>query len=55
MGRLLVAALLAWLSCTAAADTERVIVGSKRFTESYLLGDILAHTARQAGEKKKKK
>ena len=50
MGRLLVAALLAWLSCTAAADTERVIVGSKRFTESYLLGDILAHTARQAGE-----
>nr|WP_246312482.1 glycine betaine ABC transporter substrate-binding protein [Aquabacterium terrae] len=30
----------------AAADGERLVVGSKRFTESYILGEIVAHAAR---------
>lgn len=33
---------------TGAADT--LTVGSKRFTESYILGEIVMQTARQAGE-----
>ena len=50
IGRLFVAVVLAWLSWSAAAGAERVVVGSKRFTEAYLLGEILARTAQAAGE-----
>src|SRR3989304_8643075 len=35
-----------WGSCLAAELT----VGSKRFTESYILGEIVTQTARNAGE-----
>ncbi|MDH3318589.1 MAG: ABC transporter permease subunit [Betaproteobacteria bacterium] len=41
------AALLAAI-CTAA-QAETLSVGSKRFTESYILGEIIAQTARAAG------
>jgi len=37
---------LLWGSCLAAELT----VGSKRFTESYILGEIVAQTARKIGE-----
>src|SRR3972149_3493973 len=40
------ASSLMWGSCPAAELT----VGSKRFTESYILGEIVAQTARNAGE-----
>ena len=40
-------ATIAWCSCAGAAD---FVVGSKRFTESYILGEIVAQTARAAGE-----
>ncbi len=40
------ASSLMWGSCLAAELT----VGSKRFTESYILGEIVAQTARKAGE-----
>jgi osmoprotectant transport system permease protein len=33
----------------AAAAAERIVVGSKRFTESYILGEVVALTARQSG------
>ena len=42
---------LMFLACgmvVAQAD-ERVVVGSKRFTESYILGEIVAQTARITG------
>ena len=47
-GRLLVllALLLGGAACAAPADTLHV--GSKRFTESYILGEVLAQTAAQA-------
>ncbi len=41
------AALL--LLATAAAQAEPLVVGSKRFTESYILGELVAQTARAAG------
>lgn len=41
--RYVCAALLAALSAHAAADTLHI--GSKRFTESYILGEVLAQTA----------
>jgi osmoprotectant transport system permease protein len=44
----LLASVLALFSGPVLA-AERVVVGSKRFTESYILGDILARTAQQAG------
>ena len=40
--------LLAVLVAPAAAADE-LVVGSKRFTESYILGDIVTQTARAAG------
>lgn len=40
--------LLVWAGLAAAAET--INVGSKRFTESYILGEILAQTMRGAGE-----
>ena len=44
--------LLFLLSLTAASCAARpVTVGSKRFTESYILGEILTQVARSAGEK----
>ena len=39
--------MLAWGGPAGAAD---LVVGSKRFTESYILGEIVARTARAAGE-----
>jgi osmoprotectant transport system permease protein len=37
---------LAWLAGAAhAADAQTVVVGSKRFTESYILGEVIAQTA----------
>ena len=42
------AALLALAVC-AAAQAEPLKVGSKRFTESYILGELVAQTARAAG------
>ncbi len=37
------------LLAAAAAQTEPLVVGSKRFTESYILGELVAQTARAAG------
>jgi osmoprotectant transport system permease protein len=42
------AALLLAAFC-AAAQAEPLTVGSKRFTESYILGELVARTARGAG------
>jgi osmoprotectant transport system permease protein len=44
--------ILVWVLCTLCAwcHAESVNVGSKRFTESYILGEILTQTARNAGE-----
>jgi osmoprotectant transport system permease protein len=41
------AALL--LLCCAAAQAEPLKVGTKRFTESYVLGELVARAAREAG------
>lgn len=55
--RLLTIALAAWcllISSLVAAQTpstEPLRVGSKRFTESYILAEILAQTAQNAGVK----
>lgn len=38
-----------WASCAHAADT--VVVGSKRFTESYILGELVRQTLEQGGVK----
>ena len=45
-------ALCAWLLACAPllAQAQTVNVGSKRFTESYILGEILAQTMRATGE-----
>jgi osmoprotectant transport system permease protein len=43
-------ALLATLVCSGWAGAASLTVGSKRFTESYILGEIVARTARAAGE-----
>jgi osmoprotectant transport system permease protein len=45
----LVAAAL--LAAAPVAGAEPVVVGSKRFTESYVLGEILRETAARAGAK----
>ncbi|MFZ1909022.1 MAG: glycine betaine ABC transporter substrate-binding protein [Burkholderiales bacterium] len=37
------------MACGAARATEPLQVGSKRFTESYILGEILTQAARAAG------
>jgi osmoprotectant transport system permease protein len=47
--RALVFAILAAAAGAAAADDTPIRIGSKRFTESYVLGEILAATARRAG------
>ena len=46
---LLVLVLAAWTAQAHAADT--VVVGSKRFTESYILGELVRQTLMQAGVK----
>jgi osmoprotectant transport system permease protein len=46
--RHLLALLLAVL-CTAAAAADTLVVGSKRFTESYILGEIVRQTLVAAG------
>jgi len=43
------AGLVLWVLCGVAAAAN-LTVGSKRFTESYILGEIIANTARKAGE-----
>jgi len=47
--RLVLLALLAWCTACGALAAEQVRVGSKRFTESYILGEIVARTAARAG------
>jgi osmoprotectant transport system permease protein len=42
-------AALLLLLVTAVAQAEPLVVGSKRFTESYILGELIAQTARAAG------
>lgn len=46
---LLLSLLLALLTGAAAARADTVVVGSKRFTESYVLGELVHQTLRQAG------
>ena len=41
---------MALSACGAARAAEPLEVGSKRFTESYILGEILTQTARAAGQ-----
>ncbi len=43
-----VAALVAW-PALAADEAPSLVVGSKRFTESYILGEIVAQTAQAGG------
>ncbi len=47
--RVLAACLLILAACGASADEAALRIGSKRFTESYILGEIVAQTARAAG------
>jgi osmoprotectant transport system permease protein len=42
--------LVAVLAFAGAAQGEQLVIGSKRFTESYILGEIAAQSARAAGE-----
>ncbi len=44
-----VLALLALLSIPAQAAEPPLVVGSKRFTESYILGEVVKQTLQQAG------
>jgi osmoprotectant transport system permease protein len=46
---LLLSLVLCLAASIAPAHAEQVIVGSKRFTESYILGEIIARAARQSG------
>lgn len=41
--------LLAWLLSAPALAGERVVVGSKRFTESYILGELVTQTLQAQG------
>ena len=43
-------AVLVGLQLITAARADELVVGSKRFTESYILGEIATQTARTAGE-----
>lgn len=47
--RALVSFLIAWLAWAGSAAAEPVAVGSKRFTESYVLGEIVTQTLQAAG------
>jgi osmoprotectant transport system permease protein len=46
----MIAGLVAFAGATAALAAPTLNVGSKRFTESYILGEILMQTAQSAGE-----
>lgn len=52
-GLLLLTALFCWPSLVAAeTDADRVwVVGSKNFTESYILGELIAQTLEASGRK----
>jgi osmoprotectant transport system permease protein len=50
MTRAAAALIGALIACTAAEAAEPVRVGSKSFTESYLLAEIVTRLAEQAGE-----
>ena len=43
-------AAIALLACGSVFSAETLTVGSKRFTESYILGEIVTLTAQRAGE-----
>jgi osmoprotectant transport system permease protein len=45
-----IAGLVAFASAAVAVAAPTLNVGSKRFTESYILGEILKQTAERAGE-----
>ena len=49
MRAILLAGLIATLAAFPARGEEPLRVGSKRFTESYILGEIVAQAARRAG------
>lgn len=49
MTRVVLAVMLAALPATSAAQNARVVVGSKVFTESVVLGEVLTQRARQKG------
>src|SRR5512142_1247703 len=49
MRAILVLLALASLAASAAAPEPELRVGSKRFTESYILGEIVVQAARAAG------
>src|SRR6266568_685639 len=46
----ILAGTVAFAACTAAIAAATLNVGSKRFTESYILGEIIKQTAQAAGE-----
>src|SRR6266513_4067472 len=46
----ILAGTVAFAACTAAIAAATLNVGSKRFTESYILGEIIKQTAVPAGE-----
>src|SRR5438270_11014036 len=46
----ILAGAVAFAACTAAIAASTLAVGSKRFTESYILGEIIKQTALAAGE-----
>ncbi len=47
--RTLTLAIMAFLVCTVSVDSQTVIVGSKKFTESYVLGEIAKRALGEAG------
>src|SRR5437870_8304572 len=46
----ILAGAIAIAACTAAIAAQTLNVGSKRFTESYILGEIIKQSAQNAGE-----
>src|SRR5205814_8080027 len=46
----ILAGAVAFAACTAAIAASTLAVGSKRFTESYVLGEIIKQSAQAAGE-----
>src|SRR5438093_9908763 len=46
----ILAGAVAFAACTAAIAASTLNVGSKRFTESYILGEIIKQSAQAAGE-----
>ncbi len=47
--RAILAAVLLACACNGTSAQQTLMVGSKRFTESYILGEIVAQSARAAG------